>query len=172
MKIKTNNGIYVQKNDIAYLSISNLNIPASIFMTMFGSEITIIDDSNRYDFVKFSNPEEIEFLSKIDWIIDYNEIKDLSKKQLIEKAKSILEEQRIICKKYNSMSSHDKKLNKELYTKCELLDYEINSLADFLALKEGNSKIELPDGIDYPKDYNRDTKPKSLFKTIFKKKNN
>ena len=53
MKIITNDSAYVQKNDIAYLNSSDLPIPASIFMKVFGNGVTIINDSNRYDFVKF-----------------------------------------------------------------------------------------------------------------------
>ena len=48
MKIFRNDAVYVQKNDIAYLKNTDLSIPASIFMKVFGSGIVIIDDSNRY----------------------------------------------------------------------------------------------------------------------------
>ena len=53
MKIITDSAVYVQKNDIAYLNQTDLAIPASIFMKVFGSGIVIIDDSNRYEFVEF-----------------------------------------------------------------------------------------------------------------------
>ena len=37
MKIITDNAVYVQKNDIAYLNQTDLAIPASIFMKIFSS---------------------------------------------------------------------------------------------------------------------------------------
>ena len=78
MKIITDSVAYVQKNDIAFLTQTDRAIPASIFMKVFGNGIVIIDDSNRYEFVEFEAPEEIEFFKSIDWMIDYNEVKDLS----------------------------------------------------------------------------------------------
>ena len=75
MKIITDNAVYVQKNDIAYLNQTDLAIPASIFMKIFGNDI--VDDNNRYEFIKFDTPEEIEYFRNIDWMIDYNEVKNL-----------------------------------------------------------------------------------------------
>ena len=70
MKIITDNAVYVQKNDIAYLYSSDLEMPVSVFMKVFGKGDTIIDDSNRYDFVKFEDESEIVFFKGLDWIID------------------------------------------------------------------------------------------------------
>ena len=55
VKIITENAVYVQKNDIAYLNQTDLPIPASIFMKVFGNGIVIIDDSNRFEFEKFED---------------------------------------------------------------------------------------------------------------------
>ena len=76
MKIINSDSIYVQKNDIAYLNLSNLPIPVSVFIKVFGNGATIINDSNRYDFVKFEKESEIEYFKRLDWMIDYNEVKD------------------------------------------------------------------------------------------------
>jgi len=53
MKIITSEAVYVQKNDIGFLNQTDLPIPASIFMKVFGNGVTIIDNSNRFEFVKF-----------------------------------------------------------------------------------------------------------------------
>lgn len=52
MKIVREDAIYVQKNDIAYLTHMEEAIPASIFTKVFGGGVVIIDDSNRYEFIK------------------------------------------------------------------------------------------------------------------------
>ena len=78
MKIITDNAAYVQKNDLMYLNSSSLAIPGSIYMKVFGWGITVINDRNRYEFVKFEEDSEIEFFKDIDWMIDYNEVKDLT----------------------------------------------------------------------------------------------
>ena len=61
MKIITNDAVYVQKNDMGFLNQTDLLIPVSVFLKVFGNGITIIDDSNRFEFIKFEDKEEIEF---------------------------------------------------------------------------------------------------------------
>ena len=48
MKIITNDAVYVQKNDLGFLSQSDVLIPASIFLEVFGKGVTIIDNNNRF----------------------------------------------------------------------------------------------------------------------------
>jgi hypothetical protein len=83
MKIFNNeNGlrkVYVQMNDIMRLNQTDETIPTSIYEKFF-TGIFIVDESNRMDFVEFSQPEEIEFFESMDWIVDYKQIRDLSKK--------------------------------------------------------------------------------------------
>ena len=64
MKIITSEAVYVQKNDIGFLNQTDLSIPASIFLKVFGNGITIIDNSNRFEFVKFEEESEIDFFKK------------------------------------------------------------------------------------------------------------
>ena len=51
----TENGketVYVQMQDIMQLNQSDIAIPASIYTKVF-TGVTIVDDSNRFEFVKF-----------------------------------------------------------------------------------------------------------------------
>ena len=111
MKIITDIAVYVQKNDIAYLNQTELPLPASIFMKVFGNGIVIIDDSNRYEFVEFDTPEEIEFFKGIDWMIDYNAVKDLSEEETIALGQNIAEEKNGIAQRFNSMPPAERKQN-------------------------------------------------------------
>ena len=54
MKIITENAAYVQKND-----------------------------NNRYEFVKFEDKNEIEFFKNLDWMVDYNSVKDLNEEDFL-----------------------------------------------------------------------------------------
>ena len=76
MKIVTNEAIYVQKNDLVFLNQTDIPIPASIFMKAFGKGATIINYNNRFDFVKFEDSKEIEFFKNMDFILDYDLVKD------------------------------------------------------------------------------------------------
>ncbi|MBO5138454.1 MAG: hypothetical protein J6B89_02310 [Bacilli bacterium] len=148
MKIITDNVAYVQKNDIACLNQTDLVIPASIFMKVFGYGRVIIDDSNRYEFFEFEAPEEIEFFKVIDWMIDYNEVKDLSEEETIALGQSIVEEKNSIAQRFNSMTPEERKNNISMVSQCELLDFKIHSLRDVLWFKQGHIKMELPEGVD------------------------
>ena len=151
MKIITENAVYVQKNDITYLNHADLPIPASIFMKVFGNDVVIIDDSNRYEFEKFEDDQEIEFFKGLDWIVDYNSVKDLSDNEIIEIGENIIQLRNQITKQFNSMSEDERKENLEMVTQCELLDFKIYSLRDILWFKQGHLKMTLPEGVDYPK---------------------
>ena len=78
MKIVTDKAVYIQKNDIIRLSQSYLNIPESVFLQIYATGVIIADDKDKYEFIKIEGDKEIDFFKSIDWIIDYNEVKDLS----------------------------------------------------------------------------------------------
>ena len=150
MKIFRNDAVYVQKNDIAYLNNTDLSIPASIFMKVFGSGIVIIDDSNRYDFIDFTEPKDIEFFSSLDWIFDYDDVMDLSEEEIMDLGNSIAEKRNEIVNEFSSMDKNEKEKNLSMIQQCDLLEFKLLSLRDFLWFKQGHIKIELPDGVGYP----------------------
>ena len=155
MKIITENAVYVQKNDIAYLNYTDLPIPASIFMQVFGNGTVIINNNNRYEFEKFEDNSEIEFFKGLDWIVDYNSVKDLSDAEIIEMGQSIAQSKNQIAQQFNSMSENERKKNLKMITQYELLDFKMHSLKDILWFKQGHLKITLPEDIDYPKRFTK-----------------
>jgi len=172
MKIIKDDVAYVQKNDIVYLNHTDLPIPASIFTKVFGGGIVIIDDSNRYEFVEFKEKEEIKFFKKIDWMVDYLEVKDLSEQEIIELGNRIIEEIGKIADEFNAMSDEKKAKNQDMVMKYELLQFKLYSLRDILFFKQGELKIELPKFIEYPEGYNKKEEKgiKKIIKTNFNKK--
>lgn len=172
MKITTNTKVYVQKNDIAFLNQTDLAIPASVYMKLFENGIIFINDDNRYDFYEFDKFEEIDFFDKIDWMIEYTEVKDLSEERIIRLGQSIIQEKNRIARVFNSMKSEEREKNKDLVLQCELLDFKLYSLRDFLWFKQGHIKIELPEEVDYPIDFRKEKGLVRLLKNIFNKKNN
>ena len=151
MKIITEKAVYVQKNDIAYLNNTDLPIPASIFMKVFGKGIVIIDDSNRYEFEKFEEQNEREFFKDLDWIVDYNSVKELTDEEIIEIGQGIAKKREQMAKKFNAMSESERKKNRDMVTQCELLEFKMYSLRDILWFKQGYLKMTLPEGIENPK---------------------
>ncbi len=172
MKIITDNAVYVQKNDIAYLNQTDIAFPVSIFMKVFfGNGVVIINDSNRYEFVEFDKPEEIKFFKDIDWMIDYNAVKDLSEQETIALGQRIAEEKNSIAQRFNSMPPEEREKNMNMVSQYELLDFKMYSLRDVLWFKQGRIKMQLPDGVDLPIGCVREKGIRKLIKTIFNKKN-
>lgn len=156
MKIITNDAAYVQMNDLMHLNQSDLPIPASVFMKVFGHGIVIIDNSNRFEFAKFEEDDDIEFFKNIDWIVDYYDVKELSVDDIIEVANGVNEQRNKIAEKYNAMNAKDRATNQRMRTDCELLNNKFYGLRDFVWWRDGHIKFDLPQGIEYPTTFKSD----------------
>lgn len=161
MKIITNNAVYVQKKDILYLLKNNLPLPKQLFKNE--KSIFIIDDANKYDFVKFENPNIINFFRNLDWIIDYNSVKDLSYFKILELGENINQKRNQLTMQFNSLSKEDRKSHLDIMDECKLLDFKIEGLRDFLWFKQGYLQMNLPENNDYSQ------KPKKSIKQLIKK---
>lgn len=147
MKIITDNCVYVQMNDIMFLNQTDLSIPVSIFLKVFNDDVVIINDRNRYDFVKFDDALEIEFFRNLDFIVDYNSVKDLSEEEIIDMGQKVANKKNSIAKTYNAMTSSIREENMHLVYECERLDYKMYSLRDVLWFRQGRLKFNLPSEI-------------------------
>lgn len=172
MKIITSEAVYVQKNDIGFLNHTDLAIPASIFLKVFGNGITIIDNSNRFEFVKFEEECEIEFFKNLDWIVDYDSVKDLDESQIIELAQVVAQQKNNIASKYLSMTDDEQRANRDMVFECEILDFKMYSLREILWFKQGHLKFDLPGGIEFS-EISKKAPEKGLEKILrkFQKKN-
>ena len=171
MKIIMNEAIYVQKNDIGFLTQTDLSIPASIFLKVFGDGKTIIDNRNRFEFVKFENENEISFFKSLDWVVDYNSIKDLDESQIIELGQEVAQQKNKIATQYNSMSSDKKRKNEHMVYECEKLDFKMYSLRDALLFKKGDLQFDLPETIVLPEEVEKN-QVNVLRRVLRKLKNN
>lgn len=147
MKIITDNCVYVQMNDIMFLNQTDLSIPVSIFLKVFNDDVVIINDRNRYDFVKFDDALEIEFFRNLDFIVDYNSVKDLSEEEIIDMGQKVANKKNSIAKTYNAMTNSIREENMHLVYECERLDYKMYSLRDILWFRQGRLKFNLPSEI-------------------------
>ena len=131
MKIICDNGIYVQKKDIAFV-INN---------TENGDHLKLINinDENIYEFELFSSPKDIEFFSNLDFIVNYDDIKNIDEDDVIKLI------QKANLEKIKMENTDSEKSNKNDILKQE---YKIYSLRDALWFKQKYLKFELPDNID------------------------
>lgn len=156
MKIITKNAVYVQRNDMGFLEQTDLSIPASIFKKAFCNGVSIINDDNRYEFIKFEEQSEIEFFKKLDWIIDYGSLKDLEEQKIMELGQKIVEQQKEIATKYNAMSDEECEKNANMVTEYENLGFKILSLRDLVWFNQGELHFDLPADINYEEICNND----------------
>ena len=167
MKIVTNTAVYVQKDDMIALNETNLPIPTSIFNKVWGVGITIINGTNRYEFIKFEEEHEIEYFKELDWIVDYNELKDLDESEFIALGEKAAQEQKEIAEKYNFMTKEEQNKNQDLVSRHEMLTFKIYSIRDVLWFKQGHIRFELPEGVEYPK-WDEEKEPKGFQKILSK----
>ena len=154
----TENGkevVYVQMQDIMHLSLSDLSIPKSIYTKVF-TGLTIVDDSNRFDFLRFDKEHEVSFFRDLEFVIDYNKYKDLTDVQLEEEAQKLIVKANELAEKWNNMLEEKRKQSTNLLREHENLEYMLYFLSEIYALKHQEIKMPFPSFIHVPK--NKDVK--------------
>lgn len=110
----------------------------------------IVGDFNRYDFVEYSDKNIIDFFRNIPWILDYDEVKDLSDEEIDALGEELIDQRNSIATMYNSMSIEERSKNQSLKTQCDLLEFKILTIREFQMFKDGKSEMKLPSGIETP----------------------
>ena len=147
MKVFANNAVYVQLSDLAFLIRSDVFVPSSV-ADVFRDGTININYRNRYEFIKFSKIEDVEYFRNLDYIIDYNEFNEFNEDFLKTFASSLADQYNKFLYTYNSMSEEEKEENQDLHNKCDELDYKCNSIEDLIAFKQGKIKFKLPHGVE------------------------
>lgn len=145
MKIITDNEALVQLNDLLFLQSSDLAIPSSIILKVFRSGITVIDDTNRYDFVRFTEAEDIEYFRQLDWMVDYGKVKNMSEEELENLLSIMLDKMDSLDKAEQSIPVNQSQKRHELLQAFSLLVFKFCSLRDILWYKQGHISLNLPE---------------------------
>ena len=140
MKIVKDDAVYVQKKDIYFLNQTGYVVPNSIYIKL-GVDVV----NNSFEFVKFDGKDEIEFFKNIDFIIDYDSIKDLDEDDIIRKVISVAQEKNNVAQFLASIPISQYIKNMHMIDECERLDFKIDSLRDVLWYKQGYIEMEFPE---------------------------
>ena len=150
MKVFVGDKVYVQKGDLAYFTrgVGNMSFPSSIFDKMFGEGITqpfVVNEENRFEFVEFSDCQEIEFFKKCDWIVDFNSFANMSIDEINAYLLGLQNGMDEYANRFNELPIEKRK--KE-YTKAllkqERTEYKIKSIMEIILYKEGSIDFDLP----------------------------
>ena len=170
MKIIREDRAYVQYCDIALLMNAlcclKISCPSSVIDTCF-KDCFVCMDSNQYCFMEFKDKAAIKFWMDLDYVIDYDTYKDLSKEEIIKVGESKLEERKRLISSFNSMSKEKRKKHyDEVATKCDLLLYQAYEFRHLLEFRDGHIKYPLPEGVD---EVVHPSKAKKLILSLFRK---
>ena len=147
MKIITENKVYVQKNDLAFLYGSRMAIPGSIFSKVFMWKM-IVNDENRYEFVCFDDPSEIDYFKKIPWMIDFQSVASLSEKQMIMMMEKVNDERKEVSRKYQNLPSEQQNRYLHLIYEKEELEFKMHSLNDIILFRKKELSMPFPEEMD------------------------
>lgn len=143
MKLIVDNSLYIQKIDLEFLQYYCHLLPKNVSDKIFKNPQIDLDDYSKYDFLEFSNPEDIAFFQNIDAIIDYNMIENYSNTELGEMGKSFRIELEQTAQKLYSIKESSPEY-KDTLLRYKILNYKIKSLTDILDFKYGMLKFKLP----------------------------
>ena len=159
MKIVKDNNTYIQIKDLKRLRDSNklltnsllyiLHILSNNYLNYNDDEFIILDEKDAY-------------FEDVDWIINLDDIKDLSEDELVSICNNLIQQRNSIADKYNAFSVKDRIKHIKMLIKSNDLEYEINGYKDILAIKKGEKKLQLPDGIEFPEGFIKETPVKRL----------
>lgn len=169
MKIIMNDCVYVQKHDLKHCCMYMWNREPTLFFKVFRKDIIMVNDSNRYEFVKFDDYDVIEYFKNLDWIVDYNSVKDLNKIGFVTLGEEIVIEMQKLSNKLNAMSKEELENHLDMVTEYEKLEYKMCSLRDIIWYKQGKIKMTLPEGVEYPRGYVFNNKKRKGLKRILSK---
>lgn len=164
MKIFRNGSVFVQKQDMGLLMQMDSSIPYSIVLKVFGQGTVIIDEENRYEFIRFDDKHEVKFFKEQDWIVNYDDVKDLSQEEFVLLGQKNVQKQIEIAAKYNSLSIKERAKNTDFYDEYQKLQFQFDMLREILWFKQGHIKMDLPEEVDYPETISEEKGIKKLFK--------
>lgn len=142
--------VYVQVQDLMYIDSTVPVIPATIWESicqkLLGDEGKVfVTDANRFDFVRFECEEEVDYFKKMDFIVDFNEYKNYTDKQMFEACNKFIKKANDLEKTWSNMSEAEKKQNKQMLQEYDHLEYILSWLFEICAIKLDKGRTNLLD---------------------------
>ncbi len=143
MKVFKNGKVYVQNEDLILILRSGELMPTSVLEKFYGNGPVIIVQDNMEDYVEFEETDQVEFFKRLDWIVDYDEVKNLSTEELEKIINDVRDEMVKIKNKYSDLSQNDDCYEKDSI-RYELLGNKLYSLSKIQYFKARKLELALP----------------------------
>ena len=144
MKVFKNGKVYVQNEDLVLILRSGELMPTSVLEKIYGNGPVIIVQDNMEDYVEFEEADQVEFFKKLDWIVDYDEMKNLSLEELENLYDDTKDEMVKIRNKYSDLSQNDNDCYEKDSIRFELLGNKLYSLSKIQYFKARKLELALP----------------------------
>lgn len=143
MKVFKNGKVYVQNEDLILILRSGELMPTSVLEKIYGNGPVIIVQDNMEDYVEFEETDQVEFFKRLDWIVNYDEVKNLSTEELEKLYDDTKDELVKIRNKYSDLSQNDDCYEKDSI-RFELLGNKLYSLSKIQYFKARKLELALP----------------------------
>lgn len=143
MKVFKNGKVYVQNEDLILILRSGELMPTSVLEKFYGNGPVIIVQDNMEDYVEFEETDQVEFFKRLDWIVDYDEVKNLSTEELENLYDDTKDEMVKIRNEYSDLSQNDDCYEKDSI-RFELLGNKLYSLSKIQYFKVRKLELALP----------------------------
>ena len=141
MKIVNDDCVYVQKKDICFLKSLNIFIPSSILDKANVSNNLSMDDNY---FIKFTDRSDMDYFISLDFILDYNKMRDISEDKLNVLMEDALSEQDDINFILSNVDEAERNQYDDLILRSKILEYKLDSLDFWSSFNQGYSLREIP----------------------------
>ena len=143
MKVFKKGKVQVQNEDLILILRSGELMPTSVLEKFYGNGPVIIVQDNMEDYVEFEETDQVEFFKRLDWIVDYDEVKNLSTEELEKLYDDTKDEMVKIRNKYSDLSQNDDCYEKDSI-RFELLGNKLYSLSKIQYFKARKLELALP----------------------------
>ncbi len=148
MKIITNDFCYINTIDVANLQFYKYEVPEEIYQEAFPHKKPIVTEYNEYNFIEVDMNKYSGFVKTVrntDWIMDFKELNNAHSRELLELLKGLIIRRSMIIRTFNEMEYSEKRKNRKMKERCDVLDMEIKTVKDFLCYRLGYVKLDVPD---------------------------
>lgn len=165
MKIIQDNVVWLQLEDVLRIEVHYSTMPLA--QALVGKALhqvgLVVAEENRADFVMVKNHKMAEFVRGLKWILDLDEVKDLSLEELMQLRTKMYEEWKQL--KSYAMVEVDPLQQVDLLTESDLASYRFHQLSEFICLRLGDEpRLVLPEGVKLPR--LRETNPNMVSKML------
>lgn len=139
--------IFREKNgkEIVYLQLIDLDFIDECYPTMIHAIMYegIIDEDNS-GYIRFENPSTVQFIKKIDAIIDYSRFESLTLQELEELIDNISIRLNNIYQFIINLTGDEIYQNLKMFDECKKLSYQKQGIELISKIKKGEVSIKLP----------------------------